>query len=97
MQHNYDICASVERCAVASFLIGAVTFISIVGNRDNTKLLGKLQRLICASVVNKNDVIYYIDWDFGERPLQRQGCIVSRKDDAKLIRQNHDAAIRSSF
>src|SRR6516164_8489053 len=89
MQHNYDICAPVERCAVAGFLVGAVTFIVIVGNRDNTKLLGKLQSLICASVVNKNDVVYYIDRDFGERPLQRERGIKRRQNNTKSISNYH--------
>src|SRR5215472_14793401 len=92
MQHNYDIRASVERCAVAGFLIGAVTFILIVGNRNNTKFLGKLQRLICASVVNKNDVIYDIDRDFGERPFERERRIKRWQNYTKSISKYHDLA-----
>src|SRR5215831_5244883 len=92
MQHNYDIRASIERCAVAGFLVCAVTFIVIVGNRNNTKLLGKLQRLISACVVDKDNVVYDIDRDLGERPSERERGIKRRQNNTKSISKYHDLA-----
>src|SRR5215472_19382907 len=89
MQHNYDIRASIERCAVAGFLVGAVTFIVIVGNRNNTKLLGKLQCLIGTCVVHKDNVVYDIDRDLGERPSERERGIKRRQNNTKSISNYH--------
>ena len=78
-----------KRGSVTGLLIGAVTPVSIVGNREDAELLGKVQCIVGTRIINQNDVVDDLGRDLGKRPCESVRRIVRGHHHADPIGSDH--------
>ena len=91
MEHHDDVRPDLERLVVAGLLVAAVAFVLIVlDDIFDAQLLGHLDRVVAAAVVDQDDVVDDVERDLVVSLFQRLLRVVGGKDDGYFQVLYHD-------
>jgi hypothetical protein len=89
MQHDDQIGAALERQPIAGLLIPALPNVAIMPDREDFMLARHIGCIIGAAVVDQDNVVDNILWDFAQRLLQRARRVVGWQHNADCLLADH--------
>ena len=92
MHHDDDIGAGGQRLAIAGLLVAAVAVVFVVDEDQQAKLLGELDRLVLAVVVDQDASIHQVG-NLPHRRFQRHLGVVGRHHHGYAFSVDHGCSL----